>query len=119
MVSLMLIFIFPVFPLLIWISNVGRLRISKLINLSSRKFLSIFHDGSSYHVETSPLICSVNQWTGFYMIGNLIKKELILCDIWICYSSFQYSYLTITFLEKTITKYFMIKSISIDKGLPV
>ena len=53
------------------------------------------------------------------MIGTLIKKELILCDIWICYSSFQYSYLTITFLEKTITKYFMIKSISIDKGLPL
>ena len=27
------------------------------------------HDGSPCHVETSPLTCSANQWTGFYMIG--------------------------------------------------
>ena len=32
---------------------------------------------------------------------------------------FSVSYFTITFLEKTITKYFLIKSISIDKGLPL
>ena len=24
--------------------------------------------GGCYHIETSPLICSANQWTGFYMI---------------------------------------------------
>ena len=24
-----------------------------------------FHDGSPYHIETSPLIWSANQWTGF------------------------------------------------------
>ena len=23
-----------------------------------------------YHVEPSPLVCSVNPWTGFYMIGT-------------------------------------------------
>ena len=28
---------------------------------------------SCYHIETSPLICSVNQWTGFYMIGILVS----------------------------------------------
>ena len=27
-------------------------------------------------IETSPLICSVNQWTGFYMITTSVKKEL-------------------------------------------
>ena len=23
-----------------------------------------FHDGDRYHIETSPLICSADQWTG-------------------------------------------------------
>ena len=30
----------------------------------------------SYQVETNPLICSANQWTGFYMIGTSVMKEL-------------------------------------------
>ena len=29
-----------------------------------------------YHIETSPLICSANQWTVFYMITAPIMKEL-------------------------------------------
>ena len=32
-------------------------------------FSEVFHDGGSYHVETSSLICRPNQWTGFYMMG--------------------------------------------------
>ena len=28
------------------------------------------------HIETSPLIYRANQWTGFYMIGNSVMKEL-------------------------------------------
>ena len=27
-------------------------------------------------IETSPVIRSANQWTGFYMIGNSVMKEL-------------------------------------------
>ena len=27
-------------------------------------------------METSPLICRANQWTGFYTIGTLVMKEL-------------------------------------------
>ena len=27
-------------------------------------------------METSPLICSANQWTGFYMITASVMKEL-------------------------------------------
>ena len=27
-------------------------------------------------VETSPLICSANQWTGFYMITTSVMNEL-------------------------------------------
>ena len=40
------------------------------------KRLKFFHDGGPYHIETNPLICSANQWTGFYMIGTSVMKEL-------------------------------------------
>ena len=29
-----------------------------------------------HHTETKQLICSANQWTGFYMIGTSVMKEL-------------------------------------------
>ena len=35
-----------------------------------------FHDGGRYYIETSPLICIANQWTGFYMITASVMKEL-------------------------------------------
>ena len=38
--------------------------------------LQLFHDGVTYHIEISPMICSVNQWTGFYMIRTSVMKEL-------------------------------------------
>ena len=39
-------------------------------------FLYLLPDGGPYHIETSPLIFSGSQWTGFYMVGNSIMKEL-------------------------------------------
>ena len=33
-------------------------------------------DGGRYHKETSPLVCGVNQWTGFYMITTSVMKGL-------------------------------------------
>ena len=36
-----------------------------------------FHDGGPYRIETSPLICSANRWTGFCMIGTAVMKELM------------------------------------------
>ena len=36
----------------------------------------LFHDGGPYHIETSPLICSANQWAGFYMLETSVMKEL-------------------------------------------
>ena len=39
-------------------------------------FDELFHDGDPYHIETSSLIYSANQWTGFYMIGPCFMKEL-------------------------------------------
>ena len=37
---------------------------------------SLFHYGNPYHIESSPLICSANQWIGFYMMGASVLKEL-------------------------------------------
>ena len=36
----------------------------------------LLHDEGSYYIETSPLIYRANQWTGFYMIGTSVMKEL-------------------------------------------
>ena len=36
----------------------------------------LFHGGGPYYVETNPLICSADQWTGFYMIRTSVMKEL-------------------------------------------
>ena len=33
------------------------------------------HDRGPYHIETSPMICRDDQWTGFYMIGISVMKE--------------------------------------------
>ena len=35
-----------------------------------------FYDGGPCDIESSSLICSLNQWTGFHMIGIFIVKEL-------------------------------------------
>ena len=46
--------------------------------VNSRELINeAFHDGGPYHIENSPLICYANQWTGFYMIGTSVMKELI------------------------------------------
>ena len=33
-------------------------------------------DGGRFHIETSPFICSANQWTGFHMITVPVIKGL-------------------------------------------
>ena len=38
------------------------------IEVNSLKWSWPFHDGGPCHIETSLLICSANQWAGFYMI---------------------------------------------------
>ena len=39
------------------------------------KFLTHSWRRSLYHIETSMIIGSANQWTGFYMIGTSVMKE--------------------------------------------
>ena len=36
-----------------------------------------FNDQCSHYIDTSQLICSANQLTGFYMMGTLVVKGLI------------------------------------------
>ena len=37
-----------------------------------------FNDQYLSDIETSELICSANQWTGFYVRGRLIAKRLMI-----------------------------------------
>ena len=36
---------------------------------------------SCYHIETSQLICSANQLTGFYMMATLVFNELRISSV--------------------------------------
>ena len=38
-------------------------------------YLQVFHDRGPYRIETSPLIRSANQWTGFYVKGTSVMKS--------------------------------------------
>ena len=38
--------------------------------------LTFLHDGNPYHIETSPLSCFANQWTGFGITRTSVVKEL-------------------------------------------
>ena len=44
-----------------------------IMRLDLRK-VTLFNGGTN-NIETSPLICRVNQWTGFCMIGTSVMKE--------------------------------------------
>ena len=43
-----------------------------------KKPVQLFHHQGLYQIEASPLISRANQWTGFYMIGTSVMKELII-----------------------------------------
>ena len=38
--------------------------------------LQLFHERGLYHIESSPLICTANQCSGFYMVGTPAMKNL-------------------------------------------
>ena len=56
-----------------WLLKIWR---SEKIDLMIYTIHEIFHDGGPYHIETSLLTCRANQWTGFYMTGASVMKEL-------------------------------------------
>ena len=42
----------------------------------SVKLHYFLYDGVFYHIETSPLVCRANQWTGFFTTGTTAMKDL-------------------------------------------
>ena len=67
----------------------------------------LFHDGGRYHIEASPLIFRVNQWTGFYMITASVMKELKIFKMRFDKSSHRRCYTTkVFFLKETPTQVF-------------
>ena len=40
----------------------------------AKKIFELFHGGGCYHTETSPLICSANQWTGWFLYNGLCHQ---------------------------------------------
>ena len=50
---------------------------SQIFNFADDNTLCSFNKGP-YHIETSPMICSANQWTGFYVIETSGVKKLIV-----------------------------------------
>ena len=41
------------------------------------------HDGDPHNIETSQFICSANQWTGLFMTGTSIVKDL--SQLWLLF----------------------------------
>ena len=58
----------------------SRLSFPRNVKVKTHGFLEcgqsfeLCYDGGSYHIETSPLVCSANQWTCFYIIETTIMK---------------------------------------------
>ena len=46
------------------------------VRLAAHDTRGLLLDGGSNHIETSPLICSANHWSGSFMIGISVMKEL-------------------------------------------
>ena len=47
--------------------------------------------GGPYLIETSPLICAANQWTGFYKIGfSVLKRGVRGWGVTVCWVSIYY-----------------------------
>ena len=51
--------------------------------------MKLFNDRCSHDIETSQLICFVNQLTGFYMMGTLVVATLRQCPTLIACGHFK------------------------------
>ena len=48
--------------------------------------LNFFNDQCSHHTEISQLICRTNQLNGFYMMGTLVVKRIIIFSAYVHWS---------------------------------
>ena len=51
---------------------------SQIIAESNNGCHLLSHNGGPYYIETSPLICLVNQWTGGCMTGTSVMNQVKL-----------------------------------------
>ena len=72
--------------------------------VSVKVYCRPFHDGGRYHIETSPLIYSVNQFTRFYVIMASVMKGLRVTTI------FSGTHIFDTCLKKLQKYYFIYQS---------
>ena len=54
-------------------------RTSDLQNQPGQFYIQSLTLSWRYHIETSPLICCGNKWTGFCMIGTSVMKKVKAC----------------------------------------
>ena len=69
--------------------------VAKIIRPYETRFVyKLIKRQSCHHKETSQLICSANQWTGFYQIATLAFNELkvVLHDQRCSYQRYRFSY---------------------------
>ena len=64
------IYIMTDLPRKTWLERLDRATLGNVITTY------LLHEGGPYHIETSLLIFSANQWTGFYIIGSSVIKEV-------------------------------------------
>ena len=53
---------------------IKKIRVFLLKWTEKSKCFKLICDAGPYHIETILLICSSNQWTGFFMIGTSVMK---------------------------------------------
>ena len=74
-------------------------KVKKNFSVNSLTECKLFHDGSLYRIEVSPLICSC-----FYIIGTSIMKKLIFLQIQVFRYCQLWSFCTEAFFLKFLTK---------------
>ena len=47
-----------------------------IVKSEKHEGLIFFYAGGPHHIETNPLICRENQWTGFYMVRDLRHERV-------------------------------------------
>ena len=65
---------FPKLPLRICSTKLKYNLFHRQIKVNRTIMSQPFNNQCSHHIETSPLICSTNQLTGFYIMGTLVVK---------------------------------------------
>ena len=70
---------------------------------------TFFHDEGPYGIETSPLICRANHYTGFYMVSTSVMKEVIASHFANCEVNSYYRDRNVSHSMKNAKRFFRFK----------